>query len=232
MIHTYNKQTTFDCSQDVMQEIQSRHISMKPSWIFYIGTIAMLFGVGSFTLLASLLFSLIWYQSQIMGFTRLIPFGTDGWLIFMTRLPWFAVFASFLLTLIGWWLVQHSEYGCHHRKRVIGTGIITAIFVSSLLLHRIHVWEMLSQSTSWQLVGTAPSIEEEQVLVGRIVKKNQDVYQLLHASGKVLPVRVTQLTQPASAHTPLIGDMVVVLGKWQNDIFEVDRMQIWLKETE
>ncbi len=227
-----SNQNTFDCSQVVMQKIEADHIAMKPSWIFYIGTASMLFGVGSFVVLASLLFSLVWYRSQIMGFTHLISFGTQGWLIFMTRLPWVAVSASFLLTLIGWWLVQHSEYGCYHRKRVIGTAIFTAIFVSSLLIHRMNLWDTLTQSISWQMVGAAPTIEEEQVLVGRIVRKNQDTYQLLHASGKVLPMRMAQMTQPRLGYIPIIGDSVVVLGQWRDGVFEVDRVQIWLKETE
>ncbi|HNQ17057.1 MAG TPA: hypothetical protein PKH60_03050 [Candidatus Woesebacteria bacterium] len=227
------KPNTFDCSQNVMEKIHTEHIHMKPSWLFYIGSATVIFGISTFMILASILFSLIWYQSLLMGFSQLIRFGSDGWLIFMTRLPWFAVGASFLVALIGWWLVQHSEYGFHYRKRVVGSAIFTAIIVSSLLLHRTNLWDRILRDSTWERVGRPPAVEEEQVLAGRLLRKNQDLYQLLHTSNQVIPIRFAQLQQNTpTAYIPMIGDNIIILGEWKDGIFEVRRFQIWLKETE
>lgn len=228
-----DKPIAVDFSQDVMEKIHTEHIHMKPSWIFYIGSVAVIFGISTFMLLASILFSLIWYQSLLMGFSQLIRFGSDGWFIFMTRLPWFAVGASFLVALIGWWLVQHSEYGFHYRKRVVGFAIFTAIIVSSLLLHRANLWNRILRDSSWEVVGRPPRVEEEQVLAGRILRKNQDLYQLLHTSNQVIPIKFVHLQEVGSAgYIPMIGDDVILLGEWKDGVFEVWRYQIWLKETE
>ena len=226
-------QTKLDFSDDVMRQIHDDHITMKPGWVFYIGTAAVIFGIGTFTLLASLLFSLVWYQSIVMGFSQLIQFGTQGWLIYMSRLPWVAVGASFLLTLIGWWLIQHSEYGFHHRKRVVGLGIFTAIFVSSLILHRVNVWNKLLSSSSETIDNQTSSTKQQRVLIGRLIRKNQNTYQLLHSNNQISLIRLNETSQlKPSSYVPMIGDRVIILGEWQNEVFMVDRMQIWLKEIE
>lgn len=228
-----SNRSKLDFSDDVMQQIHDNHITMKPGWVFYIGTAAVIFGIGTFTLLASLLFSLVWYQSIVMGFSQLIQFGTQGWLIYMSRLPWAAVGASFLLTLIGWWLIQHSEYGFHHRKRVVGLGIFTAIFVFSLILHQVKVWHKLLSSDSKTSVFQTSTMKQERVLIGRLVRKNQNTYQLLHSKNQLSLIRLDENSQMRPpTYTPMIGDRVIILGEWQDDIFMVDRMQIWLKEIE
>lgn len=226
-------QSKLDFSDDVMRQIHDDHITMKPGWVFYIGTATVIFGIGSFTLLASLLFSLVWYQSIVMGFSQLIQFGTQGWLIFMSRLPWVAVGASFLLTLIGWWLIQHSEYGFHHRKRVVGLGIFTVIFVSSLILHRVNVWHKLLSSDLETIDVQTSTMKKKQVITGRLVKKNRNTYQILHSNNQISLVSLGENSQLRPlGYVPMIGDAVIILGEWQDEIFMVDKMQIWLKEIE
>lgn len=228
-----SNRSKLDFSDDVMQQIHDNHITMKPGWVFYIGTAAVIFGIGTFTLLASLLFSLVWYQSIVVGFPQLIQFGTQGWLIYMSRLPWMAVGASFLLTLIGWWLIQHSEYGFHHRKRVVGLGIFTVIFVVSLILHQVNVWHKLLSGDSIKGENQTSTIKQTRVLIGRLVRKNQNTYQLLHSNNQISLIRLDENSQlRPSTYKPMIGDRVIILGEWQDDIFMVDRMQIWLKEIE
>ncbi|MCA9372663.1 hypothetical protein KC921_01025 [Candidatus Woesebacteria bacterium] len=229
-----NSQPTqyFDLTQSVMEQIQSEHIRMKPSWIFLIGSISVVFGIASFTLMASLLLSLVWYQSILIGFEKLTRFGLTGWLLLLARLPWLAVGASFLLTLIGWWLIQRSEYGGRHRKRVIGASVFAAILVSSLLFHRAKVWQLLPDYARENMVSQPPSIQDERVLVGRIISAQGTEYNLLHASGEVIPVVISDPEMIEQLqHVPLIGEYVVVLGHWDDRVFEVQQLKIWLKET-
>lgn len=229
-----NSQPTqyFDLTQSVMEQIQSENITMKPSWIFLIGSVSVVFGIASFTLMASLLLSLVWYQSILIGFEKLTRFGVTGWLLLLARLPWVAVGASFLLTLIGWWLIQRSEYGGRHRKRVIGMSVFAAILVSSLLFHRAQVWQLLPEIARENMVSQPPAIREERVLVGRIIASQGNEYNLLHASGEVIPLVISapQLSQQVQ-HVPLIGEYVVVLGNWDGRVFAVQQLKIWLKET-
>ena len=225
--------TTFDCSQLIEKKIKDGTIQMKPTWMFYLGTATFLFGVTSFTLLASLLLSFVWYHSVNRGYANLLEFGTRGWLAVMVQLPWVAVGTSFILVLIGWWMIKHSELGCRYRKRVIGTALLSFVLVVSLFFHQFDPWAKTSQEPMRWLESGVSTTNPPVVLYGRIVNKNQEMYVLAQPQGVVVPVRMNkQSTQYYGlVEKPLIGEWVLVFGRWEDSYFDAERVKFWTKEN-
>lgn len=225
---TKRNTSTVDYAESVMHRIESEHITMKPKWIFLVGTASVIFGIASFTLLSSFLLSFVWYFSAAIGYERLLVFGPQGWLYLAVRLPWVAIGASFLLMLIGWWMVQHSQVGYSHRKRVVGLSVLVAIISCSWVLHWSNIWQLVPDS-----MLPAQVQEKDQIYSGRIIRVYQNIVYVRRPSKEVVPMLLTGTTKLIDLNRrPIIGEYVVAIGEWQEDVFVVEYLHSWLKETD
>ncbi|MBD3279626.1 MAG: hypothetical protein GF390_02850 [Candidatus Pacebacteria bacterium] len=123
-----------DLEQQVMQQICTGKVKMRPRWYFIIGSISLGVGAGAVIVVTSFFFNLVVFKMRtraLFGFSWL---GRVPLKLWIEVFPWEALLVAIAGFGLGIWIVKRCEFS--YRYSLIGwlLGLVALILVSGVLI--------------------------------------------------------------------------------------------------
>ncbi|OGD08682.1 hypothetical protein A2397_04690 [Candidatus Amesbacteria bacterium RIFOXYB1_FULL_44_23] len=134
--------TKIDITKSVMSKIDAGEIRMKPRWYFLLGSLGMLVGLVSFSIVTVFLISLVSFSLRTHG-----PMGEIRYQQLLAGFPWWAVGLSFIGLIGGVFLLK--KYDFSYQKNF---ALIILAFVGSIILAGLAI-DYLNLNSLWSKGG-------------------------------------------------------------------------------
>lgn len=115
------KQTQLETT--VMSRIERERITMRPKWIFVLGSMSLVLGVVGSAVVSIFLVSLISFSMKTHG-----PMGEIRYQQIISNFPWWAPFVAIVGLVFGSWLLRKFDFS--YKRNFI---VIVAIFIFAVV---------------------------------------------------------------------------------------------------
>lgn len=110
---------------------------MRPRWHFILGSLSLLGGLISLTVLAIFLISLMTFSLRTHG-----PMGAFRYQQLLSSFPWWAVAVMILGLGLGFWILKKYDFSYQKNFLLIAGGVIVAILLAGWLVDYMN-WDNL-----------------------------------------------------------------------------------------
>ena len=203
-----SKPPKIDITQNIMSQIDSGEVKMRPKSYFVARTTAKYAGLIAIglILLATVFYVVIVIQNGV--FKEYLEFGKQGSGIYWSSLPWGAIIISVLLTIavsLGIYLIQQ-------KRRFVPTlvGSFVAVALVAAVIFRIGP-DPNTSALARAVVGVDGNPTK---IAGTVEEKNGDTIKVKSSDGKIITIKINSSTLGNKEFE--LGDEVLVLGNEQN----------------
>jgi hypothetical protein len=214
-----NKKEEQKIERNVLAEISSGKIRMRPRWQFILQ--AVLLGVGAVIVLLALLYlvSFILFALHESGAWFVPNFGPPGWWALFRRLPWVligfvAVFVIVLEVLVRHYAFAYQRPLLASALWILGIVLVGGLIISATRLHR-EIFDFARRNGlpvvggMYQQFGV-PRFDD--IHRGKIVQMATDTFVIQDDDGDTSTVLIVPATRLPLGDGFEVGDMVVVFG--------------------
>lgn len=123
-----------DLKENVLQEIRSGKLHMKPRYYFLLQVIILIAIAATIFILAALLLSFLLFSIKVSGNLFLLGFGLKGFEAFFMLFPWktFAIFTALLIILEA--VIKKFKFGYRSPLIYLIAGILGLIIASGIVI--------------------------------------------------------------------------------------------------
>ncbi len=207
----------------VFEAIQSGKLSMRPRWHFVLRTVLLILGIVLVLLTTLSLVSFVIFALRESGLWFVPIFGSRGWLEFFASLPWILIVAAILFIIVLEILVRRFSFGNHQPLLYTALGIILGVVALGVIIAPLHK-EFLKDAygdVGLPVVGglyrSFGASNLSNTHVGVIFETTDDGFILENRNSQKLHVVVSSQTHFPFGTEFSEGDVVVVLGDWDDD---------------
>jgi hypothetical protein len=205
--------------RDVMQEITSGKVKMRPRWQFVLT--ATLLGVGAVIVLLTLLYlvSFILFELHESGAWFVPNFGVPGWFAFFHRLPWVLIGFVALFVLVLEVLVRRYAFAYQRPLLASALWIMGIVLTGGAVISATHFQNQLfnvARRSGLPLIGGmysrfgVPRFDD--IRRGQILLISSDTLLIQDDDGDTSTIVITPGTRLPLGDGFSVGDTVVVFG--------------------
>ena len=214
-----------DMSEKVLQAIKTGNVSMHSRYYFFARSALWILGVILVFSLTLYLMSFITFVFRGNALSALLAFGSHGWLVLLTSLPWLLLLATFAIFVALQLLSLHFSFV--YRRPLVHTALASIVVLvagSALMaqttLHE-HAYE-LSRERRLPIAGPIYRIaigDRDDRHIGIITAMNDEVFTIRGRDGEVFYVNIATSTRiPRGRDFAFAtGTPIVVFGDLDND---------------
>lgn len=124
---------------NIIKKIKDQEISIRPRWIFYLGSALSLFGLSIASLLAILSIQLLRFRLTHpgIGAARKLDF-------ILTTLPWYIPVLAIVGLIGGYLLLKRYDFSYRKNFNIITIVIVLALIMGSYILDKLGLDSFLS----------------------------------------------------------------------------------------
>lgn len=188
-----------DVSKNVMDQIHSGQVKMRPKIYFITGAVLLGVGTGMLIMLSMLILSMVSFHMRHRGTLDYLQFGRAGLPPFIHNFPWMYLIILGLALYGGWKLVRTYDFS--HKYNVWGVliGFVALIITMSVVLDQAGTHQRLMSRREFQPFYRQ-EFTGENWLVGQINSMEGNNIVLITPEGKqVLVDRKKAKTPPLYA---------------------------------
>lgn len=203
---------------DIMEQITSGAVTMKPRWYFVVGSFLAAFGLFGTMFLTVYFWGMSWYRINRHSSLEYLWFGDAGQTAFIKTFPWLLLAVALFSLGVGLWLMQRFDFSYRFRWVWVAGGVSIGVLVAGYVVDRSGLVHATIQAPMMEHLdihyGDSQGfykalIEEREGTV--IVVKTLDRRRM-----KVMWTEQTRMPFGAELHQ---GEWVIMVGNWQGEAF-------------
>ncbi len=216
-------------SKDILDKIKKGEVRMHSKMYFILKTLLFVISFIITIFIAVFLISSIFFALRITSATTLPKLGYMGIGKFLIFFPWVITLISIFLILII--EKQAKKIKTVYRKPLVFSLTIVLLFITffSFLVAKTplhnkiyqHRYPFMEQMYKMQL--------PKDVIVGTIIEFNKNNFQIKTKEGNLLLISTSTQTRFPKYQNLHINDMIMIIGKTNNQIIEAKAIRIMRK---
>jgi len=216
-----------EVKENVLDEIKSGHIKMRPRWHFILGAVLAILGICIIGLVLLFLGSFILFSMRQTGSFFAPSFGFRGWFVFLRTIPWILVLLALLFVIVLEVLVR--KYSFTYRKPLLYSvlALVALVLLGSFLFSLAPFHRQIFDFSRRHRGEGPPFVGEfyrgfglthfDDIHRGTVTDVGQNSFILQDLRDQTSTVLVSSTTELPPEGMPKKGNLVVVLGSEQKE---------------
>lgn len=207
----------------VLETINAGAVTMRPKWHFILRTVSLTLGVVLVTLTVLYLSSFILFSLRQSGALAASGFGWRGTSVFVQSMPWVLIIIGCILLVLLEILVRKYEFAYGRPLLYSVLGIMVVAIVGGIILEMTPLHRGLFNEAEQQRLPMAGQFYRvygerriNNVVVGEIIEITPVGYDIVDRAAVPIAIILTPDTKLPRGRNFGTGDMIVVLGQFNN----------------
>lgn len=193
---------------------------MRPRWQFVLRAVLMTTLAVLLAIIAVFFISLVVFTWRASGTGFLPHFGTRGWILTLSAIPWWVILVA-LAGSLGLIVVLERTTPSYRRPVIVVFGVVLVIgLAAGTLLAYVGFHERFGQYVEEHNVPifgptyhTLRNREADVLTLGTIQKVNGKKLTVLTVNNEKVTVKITDDTDVPPNWTPTVGERIAVIGR-------------------
>lgn len=221
--------------KDIMEQIKSRKIKMRPKSYFIIGSILLGGSLATTFLLALLFLAASTFHIRTTHPISFLRYGHRGSLAFIQLFPWQLI----ILSIIGIWggLYLLKKYDISYKKSFFGTSLvfIGVLLSCAIFIDNVGINDRLKSTRNFAPIYKQNLINQNTIM-GEIVAIEDDSLTIKNPrNDEQINVSLDENTIFPRGETLNLGDHVGIVGDTEDEVFVAKGIHVggmqWRKEN-
>lgn len=220
MIGGVNKKSIRD---QVLEAIENGRVKMRPKWHFILKSALLITGTIILVLTLLYLASFIIFVLRQTGILFVPIFGSGGWRVFFSSLPWFLLLLLLVFIVILEALIRRYSFAYRRPLVYSAAGIVLAIIIGGYAVAETSLHGRMFKNAEKGRLPIAGRLYRkyglmrfQNIHLGTITETTDNGFVIQNRRGETLRVIITPETRFPLGTDFARNDTVVVLGK-RND---------------
>lgn len=122
--------------KQIMEQVKSGRVVMKPKWYFIAGSILSVFSFSVLTIASIFLINIILFLLRPHG-----PMGQLKFEMMVSRFPWWIPVVAVAGLFVGVWLLKQYDFSYKKNFNLIIIGFIASVLVAGFLINSLGLNE-------------------------------------------------------------------------------------------
>lgn len=207
---------------DVMKQIETEHITMRPKLYFLFGSFLVGTGMAGAVVTSIFFTHVTLHRLQSDALFDYLDFGSSGLQPFITVFPWVPFMIAVVGLLGGSYLMHEYEMPNKYRYKRFALMFAAIVLTLGFLLDRTGIRRQIMKVTplrSWYEY----EYEHRPYLFGEVLEVNKDRAIILTPSRKKVYVSLRSIKDDLSLNE---GSLIRALGAWEKEVFYIHHLLV------
>lgn len=214
-----SKTKTTDLTRQVMNQINTGKVTMRPKAYFIAGSLLLGLGFAGVLVSGTMFTALSSYHFRTFGSLQFLRFGPAGVGPFINAVPWVPLLITILSFYGGLKLLKRYDISYKKNFLALAIGLIFATIIVGLIIDRLDAHRPLRQFAPAKPLFRQHFVHK-QYIVGQVTGTAEQEYSVATPNGQQVTVQTNDSTHYPFGQDIQIGDTVHVVGHWQEDVFQ------------
>lgn len=210
-----------DFAKDVMEEIHTKKIKMKPKSYFYVGSAFLALGLAGSIVVAVFFVNIVTFHIRYYEVFELVGFGPDALLVLLQLVPWVPLGVALLGTSTGMYFLKQYDISYKSSFNALAAGTVIMVVVTGVGLDYVGVSRKIQAVGPLGPLYHVHAAKKPQWITGIIANVEPNAIRVIGPRGNEIIITHNLKDQVFEE-----GMKIHAIGVWENGSFTVKEIHI------